>query len=93
MRSSSGTTDGVCRTDGAVVIDTLQNPPTIETLASQANGIEQASEIYLASRLAIDPDHPMEQAYLQKLAAELSLPSDLVSHLESQVELPQANAA
>ena len=69
----------------ALVFDTLKNPPTVEALAEQANGIEQASEIYLASRLAIDPDHPAEQAYLQRLAQCLRLPADLVARLEQQV--------
>ena len=49
-----------------------------------AGGPEQAAEIYLASRLAIDPDHPAEHAYLDALASRLSLPAELVAHLESQ---------
>ena len=77
----------------ALVFDTLQDPPSFETLASQASGIEQASEIYLASRLAIDPDHPAEQRYLERLADRLALPPDLVAHLERQVEESQKNAA
>ena len=53
--------------------------------AGLAEGPEQAAELYLASCLALDPDHPAEQAYLKALASRLSLPNDLVAHLESEV--------
>jgi uncharacterized membrane protein YebE (DUF533 family) len=69
----------------AVVFDTLRNPPSLQDIASLASGPEQAAEIYLASRLAIDPDHPAEVAYLEALANRLRLPPELVKHLESQV--------
>lgn len=72
--------------DKALIFDTLQNPPGIDTIASLANGLEQASEIYLVSRMAIDPDHPSERAYLSELAARMYLPEGLVAQLESQME-------
>ena len=68
----------------AFVFDALGNPPSLQDIAGLAEGPEQAAELYLASRLAIDPDHPMEQAYLEALAHRLSLPGELVAHLESQ---------
>jgi uncharacterized membrane protein YebE (DUF533 family) len=71
--------------DKAFVFDALGNPPSLQDVAGLASGPEQAAEIYLASRLAIDPDHPAELAYLEALASRLSLPTDLVAHLESQV--------
>ena len=70
--------------DKAFVFDTLGNPPTLQDIASLASGPEQAAEIYLASRLVIDPDHPAEVAYLEALASRLSVPPELVAHLESQ---------
>jgi uncharacterized membrane protein YebE (DUF533 family) len=70
--------------DKAFIFDTLGAPPRLQDIASLANGPEQAAEIYLASRLAIDPDHPAELAYLEALASRLALPPDLVAHLESQ---------
>ncbi len=70
--------------DKAFVFDALAKPPALQDIASLANGPEQATELYLVSRLAIDPDHPMEQAYLEALASRLSLPADLVTHLERQ---------
>jgi len=71
--------------DKALVFDTLQSPPDIATIASLANGLEQATEIYLVSRMAIDPDHPSEKAYLADLAEKMSMPQELVMHLETQV--------
>jgi len=67
------------------VFDALTQPADINAIASSANGIEQASEIYLVSRLAIDPDHPAERVYLDALAHKLNLPSNLVAHLDHQV--------
>jgi uncharacterized membrane protein YebE (DUF533 family) len=71
--------------DKAFVFDALGNPPNLQHIASLAGGPEQAAEIYLASRLAIDPDHPAEHAYLEALASRLSLPAELVTQLERQV--------
>lgn len=70
----------------AFVFDALNEPVSVSDLAASASGIEQASEIYLVSRLAIDPDHPAERAYLEALAHRLDLPGDLVAHLDHQVE-------
>ena len=70
--------------DKAFVFDALAKPPSLQDIADLADGPEQAAELYLASRLAIDPDHPMEQAYLEGLANRLSLPPELVSQLEDQ---------
>lgn len=72
--------------DKALVFDTLSNPPSLQDVADKAHGLEQAAELYLASRLAIDPDHPAEQAYLEALASRLSLPADLVAQLDSQAD-------
>ena len=67
-----------------LVFDTLSDPPSLQDIAGLAAGPEQAVEIYLASRLAIDPDHPAEVAYLEALAGRLGLAPELVAHLESQ---------
>ncbi len=68
------------------VFDLLNKPVGIDDIASHVNGLEQASEVYLVSCLAIDPDHPAEQAYLEALAHRLNLPSDLKTHIEQQLE-------
>ena len=67
------------------IFDTLRNPPSASDIAAYANGLEQASELYLASRLAIDPDHPQERAYLAELQSLLGLPAGFVAHLEAQI--------
>jgi len=76
--------------DKGFVFDALAKPPSLQDIADLAQGPEQAAELYLASRMAIDPDHPMEQAYLDALASRLSLPGELVGHLESQIDAATA---
>lgn len=77
----------------ALIFDTLQNPPRVEDIAQLANGVEQACELYLVSRMAIDPDDPREQAYLQALAGHLSLPEGLADQLDQQIAQPRPMAA
>lgn len=69
----------------ALVFDLLRKPVDIDVLASSVRGIEQASEVYLVSRLAIDVDHSAERAYLDALAHRLDLPKELAAHLDHQV--------
>jgi uncharacterized membrane protein YebE (DUF533 family) len=70
----------------AFVFDALSRPVDVAALAASVNGVEQASEVYLVSRLAIDVDHPAERAHLEVLANRLGLPADLVAHLDHQVD-------
>ena len=79
--------------DKAFVFDALSRPSPANEIAALAGGPEQASEIWLASRLAIDPDDPREQAYLQMLANALNLPAGLSQQLEKQIALQPAPAA
>ena len=67
------------------VFDALAKPPSLQEVADFADGPEQGAEIYLASRLAIDPDHPMEHAYMEALAARLSSRQSWWHILESQI--------
>lgn len=70
----------------AFVFDALGQDVSIDDVAKAAATQEQATELYLASRLAIDPDHPAERAYLDALGHRLNLPGDLIGHLNQQVE-------
>ena len=79
--------------DKAFIFDALKSPPAANAVASLANGPEQAAELYLASRLALDPSDPKEAAYLSELAQSLALPHDLVSHLDMQAATPTRTAA
>lgn len=63
------------------VIDEMRRPLSVDELASRATSPEIAMEIYTASVLAIDPDHPAEKAYLDHLAARLQLPAELIAEI------------
>ncbi len=76
---------GLDAEDKAFVFDALQHPLPPEGIAALAATPEQASELYLAARIAIDPDHPDEKAFLQNLARALQLPAGLAGHLDAQV--------
>lgn len=70
----------------AFVFDTLDAPIGVSEVAAAARTPEQATEIYLVSRLAVDPDDPAERAYLEALAHRLKLPEGLVAHLDRQAD-------
>lgn len=72
------------------VFDALESPIGVAEVAAAARTPEQAAELYLVSRLAMDPDHPAERAYLEALAHRLQLQPDLVAHLDHQVEASPA---
>lgn len=71
----------------AFVFDELSRPTNLDAIAALPRNQEQATEIWLASRLAIDLDDAREQAYLAALGAKLKLPPALLAHLESQAVL------
>lgn len=71
--------------DKAFIFDAMQNPLSPDQIAALAADQEQAAELYLAARVAIDPDHPDEKAFLQKLSQSLRLPIALANHLDAQV--------
>lgn len=68
------------------VVNEIDHPVDVDTLVKAATTPEIASEIYVASRLAIDVDTPAEQAYLQLLAARLGLEDGLVAELDRQLD-------
>lgn len=79
--------------DKSFVFEALMAPSTLDEIADLANGPEQATEVYLVSRMAIDPDDPAEKTYLDSLARRLALPPALVAELESQVKAQISIAA
>lgn len=66
------------------VFDLLNKPVDLDSIAGAVGTPEQAAEVYLASRLAIDPDQAAERAYLDALASRLKLPAELRAHLDQQ---------
>ncbi|NVK34222.1 MAG: tellurite resistance TerB family protein [Rhodobacteraceae bacterium] len=69
----------------AFLMDELRAPLDIDKIVRSAVTPEAGAEIYAASRLAVDPDHPAEKAYLQMLAARLGLTEGLVEEIEVAV--------
>jgi uncharacterized membrane protein YebE (DUF533 family) len=67
------------------VFDALRQPVDLAAITAKVQGVEQASEVYLVSRLVADGDHPAERMYMEALAHRLNLPKDLVAHLDHQV--------
>jgi len=66
------------------VFDLLNKPVDLDSIAGAVATPEQGAEVYLASRLAIDPDQAAERAYLDALASRLRLPVELRAHLDQQ---------
>jgi uncharacterized membrane protein YebE (DUF533 family) len=76
----------------AYVMDQLRAPLDLDGIVRAAGAPEVATEVYAASLLAIDPDHPAEQAYLQMLAARLGLADDLVQEIHRTTDAARTSA-
>jgi uncharacterized membrane protein YebE (DUF533 family) len=74
----------------AYVFDLLTHDVDVQSLVSAVDTPEQGAELYLAARLAIDPDEPAERAYLDALATRLKLPAELRASLDSAPQESQA---
>jgi uncharacterized membrane protein YebE (DUF533 family) len=70
----------------ATIVDLFRQPISIDELAFGVEDIERRSGIYLASCLAINSDHPLEQAYLGQLESALELPEGLAKKLQWQAQ-------
>lgn len=66
----------------ACVFDLLNQPADLNGIVGSVATPEQGAEVYLASRLAMEPDHPAERAYLDALASRLKLPAELRNSLD-----------
>ncbi|MFM5838194.1 tellurite resistance TerB family protein [Aeromonas rivipollensis] len=72
--------------DAARWIDAeLARPLDPQALAREVTDMEQATEVYLASLLAVEVDHFMERGYLDELARALKLDDNLKASIERQV--------
>ena len=61
----------------------LSNPRSIDQIVGEVKDRETGEQVYLASRIAMNPDTAAERAYLDFLAARLSIPADRPSQLNS----------
>jgi uncharacterized membrane protein YebE (DUF533 family) len=75
---------GLGNDEKAFLFDAFSAPADPITIAKLANTEEQSAELYLASCLAIDPDNPDEQRYLDRLSDGLRMPAELRNHLDHQ---------
>ena len=68
------------------LLEELRKPINPDELVTAAAGRpELSAELYAASLLAIEVDTPAEKAYMEKLASDLRLPSEVIQRLESMV--------
>jgi uncharacterized membrane protein YebE (DUF533 family) len=75
----------------AYLMDQMRAPLDLDAIVKSAASPEVATEVYAASVLAIDPDHPAEKAYLQMLAARLGLADELVQEIHRSTAAAQAS--
>lgn len=68
----------------AFLFDQMTRPSDPVAVARLATDDKQAAEIYLGSSLAIDPDTPEEQRYLERLGDALRLDTPLRTELDRQ---------
>lgn len=78
---------GLSSGEKAFIFEELGRPTDLNAIAALARSQEQAAELWLAARLAIDPDDTREMAYLDALGAKLYLPAPLLAHLEAQAHI------
>ena len=67
----------------AVLQRELQTPHSAEQIVREVHDQETAEEVYVASRVAMNPDTPAEKAYLDFLAARLGIPAERLDALNS----------
>lgn len=65
--------------------DEAARPLDIKEVVADVSDAETASEVYLASKLMLDLENPVEQEYLEQLIAALNLDADLVVELDQAI--------
>lgn len=70
----------------ATLFDELRKPLDINSLVSQVPNAQTGIEVYAASATALDLQHEDSQAYLQALANQLCIPSDLTASIQQQIQ-------
>jgi uncharacterized membrane protein YebE (DUF533 family) len=67
------------------LLNELDTPMNIDTIAASADTPETAAELYLASAMVVDFAQAKEREYLDALAQALNIDSALARKLESEV--------
>lgn len=76
----------------AALFDAMAAPADPAAIAALAANPEQAAELWLSARLAIEPDQPAERAFLDALGHRLGLDPALRTHLEREAAAALAAA-
>lgn len=66
------------------IANELNNPASVEDLASAVTTPEEAVQLYTAARIAIEPDSGAEKQFLGGLAAALGIDNKLAAHIDAQ---------
>ncbi len=69
-----------------MVFDLVMKPIALEELVSEGIGMEQKTEVYFYSCLAIDVDNQAEALHLKRLAEQLQIPEDLAQYLGREAQ-------
>lgn len=75
---------GIADEAQALIADELAAPLEIGDVVKLATTEEEATEVYAASVMAVDPEGAVEKGYLALLAARLRLDPGLVSHIHAK---------
>jgi uncharacterized membrane protein YebE (DUF533 family) len=67
----------------AVLERELANPRSVDQIVREVHDRETAEQVYLASRIAMNPDTAAERAYLDFLAARLEIPAERLDQLNA----------
>jgi len=67
----------------AVLERELENPRSVDQIVRDVHDQETAQQVYLASRIAMNPDTAAERAYLDFLAARLEIPPERLNELNA----------
>lgn len=63
--------------------DAVSNPASIADIAGAVSSPEEAIQVYMAARIAIDPDTHQERAFLAELADALGVDNKLAAHIDA----------
>ena len=69
----------------ALIEQAIQEPLDPYLIAQGVSNSEEALQLYILSRSAIDVDHFMERAYLDALGKALGIPDDMVREIDLEL--------
>jgi uncharacterized membrane protein YebE (DUF533 family) len=79
-------TQSLSQAEKAFLMEEIGKPIDVDTLASQAQTPQIATQVYAASVMVIDAESPQETQYLQTLAQKLHIDAPLAAEIHQQVQ-------